>query len=383
MPTPEELGAVARANNAFAFALWKQVHQPGNLAVSPVSIAAALVMAWSGARGTTASELGAALHLDGDPARVAQQWGTLEVALENPARQKELRIANRLFGEKTFAFDRGYLDLTERAYGAPLEPVDFRGAPEAARQRIDGWIADATRDHIRELLPPGSIDDSARLVIANAIYFLADWATPFTHESTVDVPFAELPQPARVPTMNEVSTLRYAAMPGYAIVELPYRSKVAMLVALPDAADGLPALEGALDDAAFAKAWAALAPRQVAVSLPRFTIDPASPIDLKSALRGIGVQAAFGPGADFSGIANPAATGEQLSISNVFHKAFVKTDETGTEAAAATAVVAVETASARAPAPPPIVFRADHPFLFFVVDRDSSLVLFMGRVTAP
>ena len=86
--------------------------------------------------------------------------------------------------------------------------------------------------------------------------------------------------------------------------------------------------------------------------------------------------------ADFTGIANPPNPEDRLFISKVFHKAFVKLDEKGTEAAAATAVVMARAGGA-APSQPPAEFKADHPFLFFLRDVKSGAILFMGRVSDP
>src|SRR5262249_25887398 len=99
-------------------------------------------------------------------------------------------------------------------------------------------------------------------------------------------------------------------------------------------------------------------------------------------LAAMGMNAAFDPRrADFTGIANPPNPDDRLVLSEAFHKAFVRVDEKGTEAAAATAAVVVA-------GPPPgqikwVEFKADHPFLFFIRDRASGLILFMGRVSDP
>jgi serpin B len=53
-------------------------------------------------------------------------------------------------------------------------------------------------------------------------------------------------------------------------------------------------------------------------------------------------------------------------------------DEEGTEAAAATAVVMSQAAVAMTK-----VFRADHPFPFFLRDTRSGVLLFAGRVADP
>ena len=99
------------------------------------------------------------------------------------------------------------------------------------------------------------------------------------------------------------------------------------------------------------------------------------PLELKDILKSMGMRDAFSlPPADFSGM-----TGiKDLFISNVLHKAFVAVDEKGTEAAAATAVISAGGGISHEP-----VFRADHPFVFFIKDNRSGSILFMGRLTNP
>jgi len=148
---------------------------------------------------------------------------------------------------------------------------------------------------------------------------------------------------------------------------------------LPDKRTGLAELEHAL----LAKLKALqpkLADARVDVALPKFTIDPPTALALRDPLVALGMKDAFDPEkADFTGIAAPADAKNRIFISSVLHKAFVKVDEKGTEAAAATAV-GMEAGAAPVPATP---FVADHPFVFFILDRETGLILFMGRVVDP
>jgi serpin B len=182
--------------------------------------------------------------------------------------------------------------------------------------------------------------------------------------------------------MHQTARLPFAAADGVQLLELPYvGDELAMLIVLPARADGLAALEQSLD-AARLEAWiAALRPERVSVFLPKFTLDSKSPLALAAPLQGLGIERAFERGrADFTAIANPPEPAERLYVSEVFHKAFVKVDEQGTEAAAASAVILPRVASVERP---PREFRAEHPFLFVIRDRETGAFLFLGRVADP
>jgi len=384
-PPPDEAARLARSNNAFAFDLYRGLRPPAgsNVAVSPASITTALSMVWAGARGETAAQMARALHLEGPPDAVLRASGALAASLQDPARPIVFRIANRLFGEKTFSFVPAYLEATQAAFGAALEPVDFRQAPEPARRRINGWVEEKTEKRIQTLVPQGGINGETRLVLVNAIYFLGDWEEPFKKESTTPDAFT-VPGSGKkdVPTMRTVEHFRFVAADGLKAVELPYKGgAMSMLLVLPDAVDGLPALEASLDAARLDALAASLAPARVFVSLPKFEVDPAGSLGLGDVLAGLGMKDAFSPArADFTGMADPPRRADRLYLSQVFHKAFVRVDEKGTEAAAATAAV-----MERAGAMPQKTeeFKADHPFLFFIRDNASGMILFMGRVADP
>jgi serpin B len=383
-PAPTALASLAKSSNAFGLALYDKIHQaPGNLALSPASISIALTMTWAGARGDTASEMQKVLHLEGAPDAVLKSAGELAAYLQDPARPLTLRIANRLFGEKSYSFERPYLDQTKAAFGAPLEAVDFVGATEQARGHINDWVSGETEQRIKELLPPHSLTADTRLVLVNALYFLAKWREPFDETSTRPAKFnLSATQSKDVPTMHRTGRFSTAAADGVKLLELPYKDEsMALTIVLPDAVDGLGAVEKSLTPEAWAKWTGALQGEQVMVALPKFELNPEPSLSLADNLRAMGMSSAFdAKKADFTGIANPPKKDDRLSISQVFHKAFVKVDEKGTEAAAATAVVAV--AGAGAPAKPRELL-IDHPFLFFVRERTSGMILFMGRVTDP
>ncbi len=393
-PSQEQLAAFAQASNAFGFDLYEKTREAtpeGNLALSPASIALAFDMVFAGARGETATEMSRVMHVEGDASAVNEAASRILARFNDPNREDyELQVVNRLFGEETYTFEQDFLTLTRTQYRAPLEGVDFRGAPEDARQHINRWVGEQTAERIIDLLPPDSIRSDVRLVLVNAIYFLGTWVTPFEEQLTADAPFS-LPDGARVdvPTMHQVVTMAHANVDGVTVVELPYEGDdLVMTLIVPDAVDGLGALEERLDAETF-DSWvtAAGAPTPghlgaplVSLFLPRFEMR--TKVKLSEHLKALGMRQAFLDGvADFTGIADPPDPTDRLHISEAYHQVFVAVDERGTEAAAATAIVMAR--GTGGPPPPPVEVRVDRPFLFAIRERASGTVLFLGRINDP
>jgi serpin B len=155
-------------------------------------------------------------------------------------------------------------------------------------------------------------------------------------------------------------------------------------VLLPNRKDGLRRLEKALSAQMLDDCVERLAEREVELVLPRFTSGSGT-VDMRDPLRAFGVTLPFDPvHADFSGInGRQAPDSDALFISAILHAACIEANEEGTEAAAATGLGVMLGASDLALRRRPIVFRADHPFLFAIRDRQSGAILLLGRVADP
>ena len=375
----EPVSAAAGDNDAFAGELYGKLRTvQGNLFFSPYSISAALAMAYAGARENTAKQMAEVLHF-GPQEQFHAAFGALQTAINEvqKAGQVKLNVANSLWIQKDYALQDSFLDITGKHYGATPFIVDFVGATEPARQKINTWVEDKTQDKIKELIKPGVLDAMTRMVLANAIYFKGDWASQFKKSATQDEPFSVAPaKTVSVPLMYQENDFGYRETSQYQALTMPYAGKaLSMVVMLPKTADGLSALEADLTASHRAVASRS-GQRKVRVYLPRFKMT--SEFGLGDTLISMGMTDAFDGGkADFSGMSGK----KDLCISAVIHKAFVDVNEEGTEAAAATAVVMKRTAMAIEPEP--AVFRADHPFLFLIRHDASGAILFMGRVVNP
>lgn len=375
------LADIAKANNGFGTDLYGKLDKTsGNLFFSPASLSVALAMAYGGARAETEKAMARTMHLPAG-ATAHAGYGALIAALSSSPPGPILRVANRLYGDKKLAIEPAFLSLTRDAYHAPLEQVDFATKGEEARASINGWVAKETNDKIQDLIPPRVIDGRTRLILVNAIYFKAKWAWPFKAADTKSEPFFGASGPKDVPMMHETLHAKYGEDSTLQVVELPYADPssaqaLAMDVILPKDKNGLGKVEEKLVRSGLDSVLGALGYGGPAIDLTLPKTKMTVSFELSHALGELGMGAAFGDAADFSGIAKPASPEDRLRIAKVVHKAFVDVNEDGTEAAAATGVAMA--AGAAAPALPK-VFRADHPFLFLIRDTKSGAVLFMGR----
>lgn len=378
----EDAKHVAEASNQFAFDLYQQARKSdGNLFLSPASVSTALAMTYAGAAGHTRQEMASVLHFDRGQ-NTHEGFSTLLELLNSTGDRNgySLSTANRLWGVQGYPFDEAFLKLTGDKYRAKLQTVDF-GQPEAARQEINKWVERQTREKITDLIPPGILKTDTRLVLTNAIYFQSGWSSEFSTEATERAPF-RMTETDRVDvlTMQQTEDFPYAEDGDVQVLSMPYRGhELSMVIILPKKVDGLAELEEKLTNDQFVEWMKTLrSDRPVETYLPKFRMRTA--LMLSKALKSMGMSSAFSDSANFSAMSKS----EGLKISEVIHQAFVDVDEKGTEAAAATAVVLAPTSAAVPREPPkPVVFRADHPFLFMIRDNRTGAILFMGRMLRP
>jgi len=370
--------------NQFSVKMYSELvkEENGNLFFSPYSITAALGMTDAGAKGETDLQIRKALQVSLEGEDFHAGINGLDQSLKSHAQATEnleLNIVNSIWAQKDLMLYVNFLDLLSRHYDAGINVVNFALEPDPSRIIINEWVSEQTRDRIKDLLPEGSITVDTRLVLTNAIYFLADWLIKFPDTLTDNQAFTRLDgSQVTVPMMNlrsEPVKLLYYDSGNYRILELPYKgNRLAMDLILPNdgaynnfeqniSAEIISHLVNGLDSAGL-----------VSVCIPRFEFATKS-ISLKNAFKNLGMEEPFSLSADFSGI-----TDIDLFISDIYHKAFIKVDENGTEAAAATAVIMSGTSIET---PPPPKFVANRPFIFFIRDTMTGAILFMGRVLDP
>jgi len=380
------LTSLIAGNSTFAFDLYHAVsEQGGNLFLSPYSVSEALAMTYAGAVGETEEQMEDVLHFYSSSERLHMSFRSLRAFLLSQDRflsdpyaiPFELSVANRLWGQAGYGFLPEYLALLEMYYAAGLAETDFFGDPEGARLTINGWVSDQTKAKIPELIPQGLVTSDTTLVLTNAVYFNASWKHLFMEDATQDGAFhLASGTEIQVPMMRQLEELLYTRDQGYQLVELPYaNSAMAMTILIPDQG-AFDAVEAKWDANAFAEMVEAMQTHLVELTMPRFSFRRS--FALAETLSAMGMDAAIGSGADFSGMDGT----DRLFISEVMHEAFVDVSEKGTEAAAATAVM-MGGGGAPGELPPIVELAIDRPFLFVIRDTETGTILFTGRVMDP
>ena len=369
----------AAATGAFGLDLMR-AQGPGNLVLSPDSVATALAMTGTGGVGRTAGEIARTLHLKGPTALAAVGdlqraivAGQAAAAVGDPE-PPTLEIANGLFLQQGLPFEPAFLSGALQRFGAAPETVDFVGDPRGALDAINSWVSEHTKGLVPRILD--SLPEGMALALANAVYLDADWEHPFKRRETRPGVFHRAAGKATVDFMHQTESLRYGAGPGYRAVALPYRSSTLSLLVVLPVRQRLGTLQHRLDGRNLARIARGPSVKPVILSLPRFHLNTEA--ELTSALKKLGMPTAFSEAADFSRITATVP----LKIAFVKHAADFTVDEEGTVAAAAT-VVGVTVKSAQRPPRDAVVFNANRPFLFFLRDDRTGAVLFAGRLTNP
>jgi len=375
------IAELVAGNSEFAFDLYKTLirEAEGNTFFSPFSISQALAMTWAGARNSSESEMANVLRFTLSQRDLHPAFNRLDLDLESGADEGafEMNIANSIWGEQDYEFLQSFLDIMAEQYGAGLRLVNFRGDPEGSRVQINDWVEEQTNDRIEDLIPRGVITDLTTLVLANAIYFLADWVKQFEHDLTRDSDFTLLDgSEISTPLMYQDGYFKYSEGSGWQAIEMPYVGNTSSMVVILPEIEKFGEMEQYLNSTTLEEIIDSMESQNVDLFLPKFEF--VSDFKLAQTLSAMGMQSPFiFRVADFSGMDGS----NDLFISDVIHKAFVKVDEEGTEAAAATAVVM--SLGCAPMEEEKKMFRADHPFIFLIRDINNGSILFLGRVLNP
>ncbi len=367
---------LVEADNSFGMELFKNVsaieHPDSNLFISPVSVGMALAMTYNGAAGQTREDMQDALSLGRlDTNHINPAYKKLMDDLVNTDPDVLLSIANSIWYREGFKVKQPFLDVNKSYYNARVDSLNF--ADPAAVDTINNWVAKHTNDKIEKIID--QISSEIVMCLINAIYFKGTWKYIFDEENTVDRTFylsdsTEL----SVAFMYIEEEFEYAAFNECGALKIPYGNEdYAMIILLPGEDYTVHDLTALMGDEYWNKWQNGLARKDVNIYLPKFKFSYEK--KLNQVLKDMGMEIAFSKSmADFSGINDSL----KLYIDEVKHKTFVEVNEEGTEAAAVTSVIIDNTSVGDH-----VIFDANKPFLFAIVEQNTNAIVFMGRMMEP
>jgi serpin B len=362
---------------AFSFDLYSKLRtadKNGNIFFSPMSVSTAFTLPYVGATGLTKEQIESVFYYDDNAKKNLKQYRDFMNNLER-SKDVTLRIANGMWLEETMPINKDFIKTTRQLTGKDeIHQIAFTKNYKAGQSQINQWIANQTGGNIKDLLQEGSINELTRFVMANAIYFQGNWAIPFDNKLTATNGFYGFNKTTETQFMTKpLADHKYAENDDFQILELPYAGEsTSMVIILPRFADGLEKIENSLSANNYKQWLNTMTKRPVVVTMPKFHMK--IQYDMRSIFRKMGLKEPFTDAAAFDNISTI-----NLRLSNVFHQAFIIVSEEGTEATAATGIVG----GVKGLKPKPAFFNANQPFLFFIKDNKTDMILFMGRMTEP
>ena len=366
--------SLIQQTNDFGFKFYSQISKnEDNLFFSPTSIDAVFALVYEGANGDTAWNMLDTFGFETDDAKRREQYRNVMNILNSGNSQYSLSTANALWVSDLYQLNSTYVDVAKKHYDSSVQNVDF--VTDDGVNTINSWVDKTTNGKIKKLFELGSTDALTLVAITNTIYFKGEWLYPFTPGLTWDSKFyVSADETTTVEMMNRrMHPINHMQNDIVQMIELPYKGdRLSMLVMLPSEKNQIQKLESELSDANVSKWRSQMSETMAEVYLPRFSSE--TDYDLKELLTQMGMDLPFDVNkADLSNIADYPG----IYIDEAVHKAAVEVNELGTEAAAATGAVA------KLQSGPPVTFKADHPFVYVILDDDTGQILFMGRVMDP
>lgn len=373
------LQSVSKTISSLCSQLIKGIGGEENYFFSPLSISVALAMIYVGTQGTTKAQMTKALGYQfvTDKCvdlKISEQFRDLILSLETKDDVYSFLVANSVFIHSLYPVSSDYIARLQEFFKSDVKYLDFTKDEALSMKSINEWVSKQTSGQIPRLLNE-PLDPMTIMILMNVVYFKGLWEHPFPKHNTWDSFFYQTNSTSKiVPFMMLENTLGYFydETINYSFLELNYTGgKVSMLIILPKNTWNFPKLD--LDSTSLCNIRSQLKPTNAMVILPKFKMEYRR--ELTQDMMKMGIDELFSEKADLSGIREQ----KDIHVSLMMHKAVIEVDERGSEASVVSGVGIV---SRRKPADQ-VIFWADHPFLFYIIDKAKNVILFAGRVVDP
>lgn len=379
--------------NGFAVDVYGKVEKEGNFCYSPFALHGQLALMEAGAEKRTRDEMYGALKLLGDRGDAVIEHANLysdmleRYTRELPKQIEEMEshsdvfLFNRIYLRKGISYDPLFIQVGRDVAGYGMEQKDFQNESALVRNAANAWVADETFQRVTDLLPEGAVKPDSKIVLMGGLFLQAPWHMPFDPKQTkAETYFLTDGGKASVQMMRREGKFGYLANSSWTAIGLPFGqySELQLVLLVPKSVNGFAEVERTLE-AKDLMDFRELPKRTVKLVMPPFELK-GDTVDFKQPLMRLGVKRAFDEpkgSADFSMIDATRKT----SMESVYQKSYLKIDELGCDVKQAVDAVLLE----RVIEQPTRGFevRVDRPFMVFVQDTRTGMVLLMGRVMDP
>jgi len=373
---------IGKAINSMSRELYQEIANRDvdkNIVISPWSIHTAMSMLMYGAEGYSMKQLKGVLRLDLVEERVHfRESKSLSMEYENLDKVNlTLNSANALFVADDMRLHDDYESKVEENFDANIQSINF-AQKKAAVKTINQWAANKTNNLIKELVSQDTVDKYTRMIVTNAVYFNAKWATMFNPKSTSKKQF-KVPRKGEVETdfMFMSSTLKSAFIKelNATMLALPYIIEdFEMIIFHPSKDNDVEKMENMMfnSNKTLLDFRRELKSRDTHLHLPKF--EAGSEISLVQTFQALNVTEIFSDRADFGRMTDS----RNIEVGDIKHKTKIRVFEEGSEAAAVTGAV-LDTRSGA----PTTKISINSPFLFFIQDTKKNIPIFMGKIVDP
>lgn len=347
-----------------------------NLCISPFLLEALLSLLYLGSDGKTAEELKDKLQLKRFPnnAKMANYFAGNLAILTQDSIDTQLEICSKILVNDNYELDNEFKKIAQKYFLTLPEQIKF-----ADNASVSNAIQNAIQSNIRKS-SNYKPEEQAKSLLMMAVSFKNKWFLPFSAYRSGLYDFHLSGDCIKsIPMMldNEMF-VKFVELKEFdaRAVELPYEhdDEVSMLLILPNKRDGLKELELKLKDINLNTLTEQMQMESVQLLLPKFHID--FECCLRAILEKMGLSLIFTEDGNFKNLLSPTSATTALPINNIFHKACIEVNESGSETSnveASKPIVISNSIDNRQK-----FFRADHPFFFAIRNRDATF--FIGHV---
>ncbi|MDO4399609.1 MAG: serpin family protein [Coriobacteriia bacterium] len=374
-PSAKQLKAFKKASADFSLELFqrcvKAKGKNANVTIAPMSVMNALSLTANGAKGATAKQMRTVLADGATLARLNKNLAWYNSKLSN-SKKARIKTANGIWyhNDGTLKMKAKFLATSKKYYGAEIAPSDFKSA--AAVNDVNSWVSDKTNGMIPSIV--NRLDPLDRIILANALYFDAEWADPFDEYSVHTKNFKAANGKKHKVKMMYGTEHRYIKGKNVTGFMKPYAKGYSYVALLPKKGMSLKKYVASLDGDTFRSLVNGAKSATVHIAMPKYTIEYSND-SMETQLAAMGMKLPFTAKANFGAMAK--STEGPLSIGGVVHKTKIEVDERGTKAAAATAVVMKAGAAFMEDVKEVTLNR---PFVYAIVDNTTKLPVFIGTV---